>query len=107
MRWDYGRNMPFTHYRASVWWADFIGDERYADEKIGLYEGGNYWGKGVWRPTENSIMRTYDRDQQFSAPCRAVIYKEVMTRALGEEFTYSYEDFVKFDMKDAYYPLAE
>lgn len=106
-RWDYGRNMAFTHDTASVWWADFIGDERYADEKIGLYEGGNYWGKGVWRPTENSIMRTYDRDQQFSAPCRAVIYKEVMTRALGEEFTYSYEDFVKFDMKDAYYPLAE
>ena len=104
-RYDYCRNVAFSNDTAAVWWADFIGDERYADEEIGLYEGANYWGKGVWRPTDNSIMNTYDRDQQFNAPCRAIIYKEVMTRALGSEFTYSYEDFVKFDMKDAYYPL--
>ena len=105
-RYDYCRNVAFSNDTAAVWWADFIGDERYADEEIGLYEGANYWGKGVWRPTDNSIMNTYDRDQQFNAPCRAIIYKEVMTRALGSEFTYSYEDFVKFDMKDAYYPLV-
>lgn len=105
-RYDYCRNVAFSNDTASVWWADFIGDERYADEEIGLYEGANYWGKGVWRPTDNSIMNTYDRDQQFNAPCRAIIYKEVMSRALGSEFTYSYEDFVKFDMKDGYYPLV-
>lgn len=106
-RYDYCRNVAFTDDPTKVWWADFIGDERYADENIGVYEGGIYWAQGVWRPTENSIMRTYDRDQKFSAPCRAIIYKEVMSRALGEEFVYDYETFVKFDMKERYYPLPE
>ena len=106
-RYDYCRNVAFTDDPTKVWWADFIGDERYADENIGVYEGGIYWAQGVWRPTENSIMRTYDRDQKFSAPCRAIIYKEVMSRALGEEFVYDYETFVKFDMKERYYPLSE
>lgn len=104
-RYDYGRNIAYTDDNTVVWWSDFIGDERYADEEIGCYEGAHYYSKGVWRATENSIMRTYDRDQTFNAPCRAIIWKEIMTRALGDEFTYDYEDFVKFDMQDRYYPL--
>ncbi len=104
-RYDYGRNVAYTNDTSKVWWSDFIGDERYADEEIGLYEGAHYWAKGVWRATDNSIMRTYDRNQTFNAPCRAIIWKEVMTRALGKDFTYDYEEFVRFDMKESYYPL--
>lgn len=32
-RYDYCRNVAFSNDTASVWWADFIGDERYAHER--------------------------------------------------------------------------
>lgn len=101
---DYCHNVSYTNDTTAVWWADFIGDPRFAEENIGLYEGADYWAQGVWRPTENSLMRSYDRDQQFNAPCRALIYKEVMSKAV-DDFVYRYEDFVRFDMGGAYYPL--
>ena len=96
--------MSYTNDTTAVWWADFIGDPRFEEENIGLYEGADYWALGVWRPTENSLMRSYDRDQQFNAPCRALIFKEVMSKAV-DGFVYNYEDFVKFDMAESYYPL--
>ena len=101
---DYCHNVSYTNDTSAVWWADFIGDPRFEEENIGLYEGADYWALGVWRPTENSLMRSYDRDQQFNAPCRALIYKEVMRKAVNG-FVYNYEDFVKFDMAESYYPL--
>ena len=103
-KYDYCHNVSYTNDTTAVWWADFIGDPRFEEENISLYEGADYWAIGVWRPTENSLMRTYDRDQQFNAPCRALIYKEIMSKAI-DGFTYNYEDFVQFDMQDAYYPL--
>ena len=70
-------------------------DSRYAQENIGTYEGGLTYSYGVYRPTENSIMR-YNVGQ-YNAPSREAIYKRAMKLAYGDSWAYNYEDFVQFD----------
>ena len=76
-----------------VLWTKFIYDSQYANEKIGTYEGGYTFFKGVYRPSEESMMRS--NDAPFNAPSRQAIYNKVMKMALGR--TPTYEEFVEFD----------
>lgn len=76
-------------------WAHFINDSRYKEENIGTYEGANNYKKGLYRPTEYSIMRS--NRGTFNAPSREAIYKRIMKLAYGNFWTYDYEEFVKFD----------
>lgn len=46
-------------------------DEKYKD-KIGVFEGGGYVGKGVYRPTINSIMNSF-ASNEFNAVCKRVL----------------------------------
>ncbi|PZG22008.1 M64 family metallopeptidase [Nonomuraea aridisoli] len=39
------------------WWR-WLGEESESGGPIGRYEGGLYYSKGVWRPSEHSIMKT-------------------------------------------------
>ncbi|MFD0856116.1 M64 family metallopeptidase, partial [Actinomadura adrarensis] len=39
------------------WWR-WLGEPSEAGGTIGRYEGGLYYGKGVWRPSKHSIMKT-------------------------------------------------
>ena len=77
-------------------WRDFIGLEGYEDEGIGTYEGacGSY-SMGVYRPTENSIMRDSHHVSEFNAPCRWFIFKRII------EHTEGYADFKTFLSMDA------
>jgi hypothetical protein len=77
----------------NVLWTKFIYDAEFANEKIGTYEGGYTFFKGVYRPSEESMMRS--NDAPFNAPSRQVIYNKVMKMALDR--TPTYQEFVEFD----------
>ena len=75
--------------------AHFLSDIRYTNEGLGVFEGGATYGKGVWRPTENSIMR-YNTGV-YNAPSREAIYKRINKLAYGADWQYDYELFVAWD----------
>ena len=76
-----------------VIWTQFIYDPEFANEKIGIYEGGYTFFKGVYRSSEESMMRS--NNAPFNAPSRQAIYNKVMKLGLGK--TATYEEFVAFD----------
>ena len=89
-------NLDITNDEAQILWSKFLADDRYADENLGIYEGG--WASysyGVYRPSFYSIMRY--NEPAFNAPSREAIYKRAMRLAYGSSWTYDYEDFVEFD----------
>lgn len=88
-------NIDFTSDPSQVKWKHFINDSRYINESIGVFEGALF-EKGIYRPTEFSIMRT--TQGQFNAPSREAIYKRAMKLAYGDDWVYDYEKFVEFDV---------
>ena len=93
--WGWWQNVDFTRDADAVLWAKFLDDSRYANEGLGCYEGGLTYWSGVWRPTENSIMR-YNTGG-FNAPSREAIYKRIHHLAYGDSWEYDYEEFVAWD----------
>lgn len=89
------KNVDFTNDATQVKWSTFISDSRYANENIGCYEGGLTYWSGVWRPTENSIMR-YNTGG-FNAPSRYAIWYRINKLAYGDSWNGTYEDFVEYD----------
>ncbi len=87
-------NVDLTSDPNTVLWAKFISDSRYSGI-VGIYEGGYTYPYGVYRPTENSIMR-YNTGG-FNAPSREAIYKKIMNFSEGEAWSFDYETFVEFD----------
>ena len=97
----YKRNISFDSDVTKSYWADFAADSRYDFEKLGCYEGGEYQATGVYRPTENSIMRDNSSSTYFNVIGRVMIYKRCMNIAYGDSWKFNYEDFVKFDLEKA------
>ena len=91
-------NVDYHNDPAQVYWCGFISNPDYAVEGIGVYEGG--WGrysKGIYRPTETSIMSNPQASHRFNAPCRWIIYQNIMKWA-GLEC--SFGDFLEYDKKN-------
>ncbi len=93
--YGWGANVDWRSDPTEVKWSKFISDERYTDEKIGVYEGSYLYLHRAYRPTENSMMRY--NDSPFNAPSREEIYKRVMKESEGNSWTYDYETFMAFD----------
>lgn len=93
-------NIDFTNNPTEVHWAAFLADGRYADEHLGVFEGGATYPRGVWHSTYNSIMNIQwnPGGDVFNAPCREMIYKRTMKLAYGDSWTYDYQTFVTFDL---------
>lgn len=91
------KNIDFTGDSNSVKWNHFLNDGRYSGEGLGCYEGAAQYDYGVWRPTDNSIMRN-DANGHFNAPSREAIYYRINKLAYGKNWEYSYEDFVQWDL---------
>ena len=87
-------NVDVTNQADKVLWAPFLKDARYKNEQLGIYEGGLYYSKGVYRPSDNSVMRHHGEGVQFNAQSRWIIYRRVMDLA-GEEG--SFEEFLLLD----------
>jgi len=79
-----------------VLWKDFISNTDYQIEKIGVFEGamGSY-SKGVYRPTETSIMRS--EYGWFNAPSRWAIYQRIGNLAGA---SYTFDDFLAYDKQN-------
>ena len=95
MLYGWWKNVDFTSDPAKVKWNQFLSDPRYANEGLGCFEGGLTYWTGVWRPSENSIMR-YNTGG-FNAPSRYAIWYRIGKLAYGENWEGSYEDFVAYD----------
>lgn len=95
MKYGWWKNVDFTSNLQRIKWSHFLSDERYAGEGLGAYEGGFTYWTGVWRPTENSIMR-YNTGG-FNAPSREAIYYRINKLAYGADWEYDYEEFVEYD----------
>ncbi|MBE6280536.1 MAG: hypothetical protein E7095_00510 [Bacteroides sp.] len=93
--WGWWKNVDFTSDPSATRWSHFINDTRYANDGLGAYEGGLTYWTGVWRPTENSIMR--HNTGGFNAPSREAIYYRIHKLAYGDSWQYDYEEFVKYD----------
>lgn len=93
--WGWWKNVDFTSDTSAIRWSNFINDARYANEGLGAFEGGLTYWSGVWRPTENSIMR-YNTGG-FNAPSREAIYYRIHKLAYGDSWEYDYEEFVEWD----------
>lgn len=88
-------NVDFTSDTTKVLWSHFLADTRYKYDGLGVFEGGYTYWSGVWRPTDNSIMR--HNTDGFNAPSRERIYYRIHKLAYGTSWQYNYEDFVTFD----------
>ena len=84
-------NIDFTNDPSKVKWADFLKDSRYKDE-VGIYEGANDLKNGIYRPSQNSMMK--DNLEYYNAPSRWAIYKRIMELS-GE--TASFSKFLEYD----------
>ena len=92
--YGFHENVDLTSDPNTILWSKFISDSRYSG-KVSVYEGGYTYPYGVYRPTDNSIMR-YNTGG-FNAPSREAIYKKIMKFSEGDAWTYDYETFVAFD----------
>ena len=98
MVYGWSKNVDFTSDPEKVKWAKFLKDERYQYDGLGVFEGGATYATGVWRPTENSMMRY--NDSPFNAPSREAIWYRIHKLAYGDNWEYNYEDFVAYDAKN-------
>jgi len=92
-KYGWALNIEAESDPTKVRWTTFITDSRYLAESVGVYEGGYTFYKGVYRPTEESMMR--QNDSPFNAPSRQVIYNKVMQLALDR--TPTLDEFIEFD----------
>jgi hypothetical protein len=93
--YGWGANVDWRSDPETVRWAHFLKDSRYSHEGLGVFEGGYLYQTGIYRATENSMMRY--NDTPFNAPSREQIYKMIMKYSEGDDWVYNYEDFVIAD----------
>lgn len=89
---NWAMNVDYHSNPKQVIWSYFLSDPRYKSEKLGMFEGADYYPKGIFRATENSLMRY--SSGEFNAPSRQSIYRRIMELS-GEE--YSLEKFLEYD----------
>lgn len=101
----WGSNVDWHSSPSEVRWSRFLSDSRYADEGLGVFEGGMVFEKGIYRCSEESVMNgTGPRGMGpsgysgwFNAPSREAIYKQIMKLSEGPDWIYDYETFVEAD----------
>lgn len=102
----HSRNVDTTNDPDEICWSYFLRDARYQNE-VGIYEGGYYYEKGVYRPSENSIMKSGNYD--FNAPSREAIYYWIHKKAYGDAWEYDFEKFAEYDVinRNAVKPMMQ
>ena len=88
-------NLSLTGKMHNVCWSHLIFDDRYSDI-VDIYEGGYMHNRGVFRSEQNSCMN--NDIPYYSTISRESIVKRIK-RYAGE--TFSFEEFVKYDKRDA------
>lgn len=96
-RYGWYKNIDFTNNPSGIKWKSFLEDARYDNDGLGVFEGAMTYPFGVYRPTENSIMRSTNFGE-FNAPSRYAIWYRIGKLAHGDEWSGTYEDFVTYDV---------
>lgn len=86
-------NLSLSNDTKQVPWSHLIGHPRFP--YVGVYEGGFYYYRDVWRSEDESVMRSSESVRYFNAISRELITKRIMELS-GEEYT-----FEKFLAKDS------
>ncbi len=97
LRWQkigYYKNLSLMNDPAAVPWSHLIGHPRYP--RVGMVEGGFYYGKGVWH--SEAMGRMAYASYPFSTFCRELIVRRIMELS-GEEYTF--EKFLERDVPPA------
>ena len=89
-------NVDLTSDPALIKWSAFLSDERYKYDGVGIFEGGFTYAYGVWRPSEDSIMKNNSYGK-FNAPSRYAIWYRIHKLAYGKSWKGTYEDFAAYD----------
>lgn len=84
----------------NVYWERIINDEAYQSEGTGVYVGSGLYASGVYRSTENSVMRSHCPD--YNAVSRYLIYQQLMKCHTGVNPLYN-----EFKREDLAYPDVE
>lgn len=93
--YGFGANVDWHNTISNIRWSRLMNDSRYSEEGLGIIEGGYLYARGIYRATENSMMRY--NDSPFNAPSREQIYKRIMKYSEGDDWQYDYETFVSVD----------
>ena len=93
--YGYWRNLDYTGDLARCAWSRYLADERYAGADLGYYEGGDYYARGVWRSSMQSLMLYTEGG--FNPISRETIYRRIHKLAYGDEWQFDYETFVQYD----------
>jgi hypothetical protein len=86
-------------------WAAFAGNPKYtgpgvdAHNRVDTYEGAYFYGKGIWRPEQNSCMN--DNTAYFNAPSRWAMVRRMMALS-GKDADYTVEEFMTGDVIPQY-----
>ncbi len=99
-KYGFCANIDFDPDPATIQWARFLTDERYKYDGLGVFEGGYTYERGVWHPSENSIMCRQSPEgdgNRFNAPSRLAAYYRIHKLAYGDEWVLDFEEFVKYD----------
>lgn len=102
--YKWGANVDWRDNPKEVKWGHFMDDMRYSGECLGVYEGSYLYGKGAYRPTENSMMRY--NDSPFNAPSREKLYQVIMELSEGDDWVYDFEDFASYDEINRNYSVS-
>lgn len=94
-QYGWAQNVDFTDDRSEVLWHQFLENENYGDEGLGIFEGACTYAYGAYRPTENSMMN--ENNAGFNAPSRKAIYDRVMKD--GTDTSPDFNTFVTFDLQ--------
>ena len=82
-------NVSVSPDSSVVYWREFLADSFFHSEKMGIFEGGKLYPHGVWRCTENSVMRHHFQNDNYNALCRYLICKRIEQMHSGKDLTYS------------------
>ena len=87
-------NVSFTSDPSQVSWRRFMEEgSGYGEDEVSIIEGA-YYSHGIWRSVSNSMM---SMGGEYSVPAREAMYKRIHKLAYGDNWQYSFEDFVNWD----------
>jgi hypothetical protein len=93
--YDWYENIDFYPDIMQTTWSGFANNPKYS--MVGTFEGAQMYGKGIWRPEENSCMN--NNVLYFNAPSRWAQVRRIMYLA---GFNYSFAQFLQDDVVPAY-----
>ncbi len=87
-------NVAFTSDPSLVGWCRFLDDNSgYDESEVSIIEGA-FYSSGIWKSVVESMMNS---GGEYSVPAREAIYKKIHKVAYGEDWEYSFNDFVTWD----------